>query len=128
MSKRKLSEFYKKADIYLLIAVLALSVLGFAVLRKSASASSEILVTVDGKDYGRYPLNKDGTYTISTDYGYNTIEVRGGQVWISDANCSGQDCMHFGKASREGQVILCLPHKLSVRITGVKGGTDAISY
>ena len=127
MAENKPLQFIKKADIVLLVIILALSVLGFVVLRKTSSASSVVEITVAGEKYASYPLNKDGTYKVSTSYGYNTIEIKAGQVWVSEADCPNKDCMHFGKMDKEGQIILCLPHKLAVRILG-GGGTDAVSY
>ena len=129
MNETRYSNFFKKADAILLAVILALSVLGFVLLRKSASADSVVEVTVAGSPFATYPLFKDGEYRIESDYGYNTIVVEGGQVWVKEADCPNKDCMHFGKMNKEGQVILCLPHKLAVRIIGSgEGGSDAISY
>lgn len=122
-----MSKYFKKADLILLIIILALSVLGFIALRKSSSSSSMIEISVAGETIKTVSLAKDDKYDISTDYGYNIICVKSGQVWVEDANCPNKDCMGFGKISKEGQVILCLPHKLAVKITG-NGGSDAISY
>lgn len=123
-----MSKYFKKADVILLIAILALSVLGFFVLRKSSSSNSKIEITVSGEIVKTVPLSADGRYEIKTDYGYNNICVESGQVWVEDADCPNKDCMRFGKVSSEGQIILCLPHKLAVRIVGGEGGSDAISY
>lgn len=129
MNETRYSNFFKKADAILLAVILALSVLGFVVLRKTASADSVVEVTVAGSHYASYPLFKDGEYKIAADYGYNTIVIESGQVWVKEADCPNKDCMHFGKMNKEGQVILCLPHKLAVRIIGLgEGGSDAISY
>ena len=73
------------------------------------------------------PLYKDGEYEIRNDYGYNIICIENGQVWVKDADCPGGDCMNFGKISKDGQIILCLPHRLAVTIKG-KEGSDAVSY
>ena len=121
-------QFFKKADLILLVAILALSILGYIFLRKTATPDAQIEITVAGQEYASYPLNKDATYNIKTNYGYNIIVVNNGQVWVSEADCPNKDCMHFGKMTKEGQVILCLPHKLAVRIIGGKAEGDAISY
>ena len=123
-----MSKYFKKADVILLVIILALSVLGFVVLRKNSSSSSKIEITVAGEIVKSVPLSANGTYNIESDYGYNIICVESGQVWVEDANCPNKDCERFGKISSEGQIILCLPHKLAVRIVGGEGGSDAISY
>ena len=123
-----MSKYFKKADVILLVIILALSVLGFVVLRKNSSSSSKIEITVAGEIVKSVPLSASGTYNIESDYGYNIICVESGQVWVEDADCPNKDCEHFGKISSEGQIILCLPHKVAVRIVGGEGGSDAISY
>ncbi len=123
-----MQKYFRKADIILLIIILALSVLGFVVLRKNSSSSSIIEISVSGKTVKSIPLSSDGEYEIKTDYGYNIICVKSGQAWVEDSDCPNKDCQRFGKIDSEGQIILCLPHKLSVRIIGEKGGSDAISY
>ena len=123
-----MSKYFKKADVILLVIILALSVLGFVLLRKNSSDSSKVEITVSGQTVKSVPLSANGTYPIESDYGYNIICVESGQVWVEDADCPNKDCMRFGKVSSEGQVILCLPHKLAVRIVGSEGGSDAISY
>ena len=122
-----MSKYIKKADLILLAAILALSVLGFVVLRKNVSGSSVVQISVDGSVVKTLPLNKDASYKVG-DSGYNVVNIENGSVWISDANCPNKDCMNFGKISKEGQVILCLPHKLAVLITGGEAQSDAISY
>ena len=123
-----MSKYFKKADVILLVIILALSVLGFVLLRKNSSDSSKVEITVSGQTVKSVPLSANGTYPIESDYGYNIICVESGQVWVEDTDCPNKDCMRFGKVSSEGQVILCLPHKLAVRIVGGEGGSDAISY
>ena len=122
-------KYFKKADLILLAIILVLSILGFILLRKTANANSKVEVSVGGQIVKTISLNQDGEYRIESDYGYNIILVSGGQVCVKDTDCPNKDCMDFGSISREGEVILCLPHKLAVRIVGGKGdGADAISY
>ena len=123
-----MSKYFKKADLILLVIILALSAAGFVFLRHSSDAQSKVEVTIDGQRYGIYALNQDSRQVVSSNYGYNTIIIQDGQVWVEDADCANKDCMRFGKISKEGQIILCLPHKLAVRIVGGEVGIDAISY
>ena len=90
-------------------------------------AGTSAVVTADGQIYGTYSLSSDRTVEINTEYGRNVLTIENGSAYMSEADCSGKDCMSFGKINRPGQVILCLPHKVSVTISG-EGGTDAISF
>jgi len=123
-----MSKYFKKADIILLVVILALSIAGFIMLRSSSNDDSIIEVSIAGEVTETHPLNVDAKYDIASEYGYNTILVENGQVKVIDADCANKDCMNFGAISQEGQIILCLPHKLSVRIVGGGGDLDAVSY
>ena len=86
-------------------------------------------VTVDGTVWGTYALNEEQTVQIDTAYGSNTLRIEGGRTWMEAADCPNRDCVEKGAISKTGQIILCLPHKLSVTVTdGEGGGPDAISY
>lgn len=86
----------------------------------SNSASDDRMVVVtDGEEHTqRIPLTQDGTYTISTSLGENTIEIKDMQVSMINADCPGHDCIEQGAISKEGEIIVCLPHQLIVNIEG----------
>ena len=52
---------------------------------------------------------------------YNEVVVMNGEVRIEEANCHDQLCVKSGAIRSSGQTIVCLPHKLVVRITGAGG-------
>lgn len=111
------------------IALLLLGLGSFLLLQSSQKSGDTVVVTVDGTVYGTYPLSEDRTLTVDTGRGTNTLRIEGGRVWISEADCPNHDCVEKGAISSTGQIILCLPHKLSVTITSREGGgPDAISY
>lgn len=59
--------------------------------------------------------------------GYNVLEVDGTRVRIREANCPDLLCVSTGWIDRPGQTIVCLPHRLVVRIEGAEGGLDGVS-
>lgn len=62
---------------------------------------------------------------IETEFGYNYICYGQGSIWIEQSDCENQTCVNFGKADRAGQVIICAPHKLAVKIVSEKPTADA---
>lgn len=59
--------------------------------------------------------------------GSNTIRVERGCIAFIDADCPDKVCVNQGYIDNGAVPIVCLPHKLSVIITGETGETDAIS-
>ncbi|MBR5641370.1 MAG: NusG domain II-containing protein [Firmicutes bacterium] len=110
----------------------ALLVLGFATLaflRSSQKDGAFARVTVDGEVYGTYSLAEDRTVDVVTSYGHNVLCIEGGKVWVSEADCPNHDCVEKGAIAKTGQIILCLPHKLSVTVVNEgEEAPDAISY
>jgi hypothetical protein len=57
----------------------------------------------------------------------NTVEVRNGEIGIIHADCHNQICVKTGFIS--GKVpIICLPHRLEIRIEDNKNNLDAVVY
>ena len=46
-------------------------------------------------------------------------------VMVSKADCPSQVCVHTGRIFRTGQVILCLPSRIVIRLEGVRIDPDA---
>lgn len=83
---------------------------------ESVDARSAVIHDANGKEYVM-PLSKDAVLEVSTDAGRNTIQVKNGEVQVSDADCPNHDCVNRGAISKAGQQIVCLPHKLTVDIS-----------
>ena len=111
-----------KRDLILIgILLLAASALFFLFTEKQAGEEgAAAVVTVDGTEIARYPLNRNGTFVLNG--GSNTLIVEDGEAWISEANCPDKLCMGFGKISKNGEIIVCLPNRL---IVVIEGGEEA---
>lgn len=117
----------KKGDLYLiagcLLAALILCGLWLA-LRKDGGT---VIVEQDGRETARYALSEDRTVRIEGQGGYNLLVIRDGEVWLSEADCPNLLCVKTGKIRYAGQSIVCLPHKLAVRIAGGASPLDAVT-
>ena len=117
-----------KRDLILIgILLLAASALFFLFKEKQAEEEgASAVVTVDGTEIARYPLNRDGTFVLNG--GSNTLVIENEEAWISEANCPDKLCMGFGKISKNGEIIVCLPNRLIVVIEdGEAAEVDAVA-
>ena len=127
------NKFFKKADIVPAVIILVIGLGGLLFLRAPSSENSLVEIRINGKLFDTVNLAEDAEFQVSTSRGHNTIQIKDGQVWVNDADCPGKDCMHMGKIDKEGEILLCLPHKLSIRIIGgsrkdAGSSLDGISY
>ncbi len=84
------------------------------------------VAAADGKEIMRIPLDKDGNYELS-DLKYPVvITIKDGKAAVTESGCPEQVCVSRGYISREGEIIICLPNKLTVTIEGKEGAYDVI--
>ena len=100
----------------LLVAALALFFVMRSLQARDTGTGAQAVVTVEGREIGRYPLKKNGTFTLNG--GTNILVVENGEAWVSEANCPDKVCMGMGKISRNGEFIACLPNRLLVVVEG----------
>ena len=64
--------------------------------------------------------------TIDLD-GHNVIVLSGKTAVMQSADCPDQVCVRTGRLTRAGQVAVCLPHRVILKLTGTStNGIDAI--
>ncbi len=82
-------------------------------------AWADRVAVTDGE--GAFQVTFDG---FDGGEGFNTLVIaRSGEAYMQDANCSRRkDCTHFVHITHGNQMIVCVPHRLTV--TGV-GPSDA---
>ena len=99
----------KKKDIIIIAAVLAAALALFGVSQIAGGReASTVVVTVEGREVLRRPLAMSD----------NVIAVENGAVYMKEANCRDGLCIHQGKMKNAAKTIVCLPHKLVVRLEG----------
>ena len=88
-----------------------------------------VVVTLDGEEKGSYSLRKEARIPMISENGYNLLIIGEGKAWIEEADCPDGLCRRQKAISREGESLICLPHRLAVTVTGALGGeTDAVAY
>ena len=96
--------------------------------QKETGAMVTVTVTVDGKVYGNYDLEKEQTIDIKAgDKTTNILKISDGKAKMLTADCPDQLCVHQQAISKESQTIVCLPNKVVAEVTGnTKKDYDAV--
>lgn len=118
---------FKKKD-FLLIGILLVLALGLFLFRyfsaRDTHSLNRVRVTVDGRFYGEYPLDKPQDISIlQQDGSENILRITGNSFYMLRANCHNQLCIGQGEVTGEnyplrslGTHILCLPNRVDAEL------------
>ena len=95
-----------------IILLLILAIAGLCV------TGDTVTITVDGRTYRTLPLSVDTTLDIpGADGGTNHLEIKNGHASITEADCPDKLCVHQTSIRHNGESLVCLPHKVIVKVT-----------
>ena len=121
--KRKL-----KNDVILIGTLLVVLVLVGLALWLLRGEGDVVVVEADGKTYGTYALNIDRTVEIRTGEGgkeLNLLVIRDGKAHVETATCPDGICAAHRPIFRQGESIICLPHKVVITVIKAEIPDDA---
>ena len=122
---RGFSLVMKKQDLYLLAAVAAAAAIIWILMRVFSGEASRVVVSVDGEVVGEYPLNSERQVDITgVQGGSNKLVIKDGRADIVEADCPDKLCVHEAPISKEGEALVCLPHRVVVTVRG----EEEVSY
>ena len=85
------------------------------------------VVTENGAETARYSLSEDRTVRLETGGGYNVLTISNRRAAVTEADCGDRTCVGSGWIGRRGEAVICLPHRLVVRVEGGPApATDAV--
>lgn len=122
----------KKAKYKILTAVcILIFVLGvagclFVVL---SPARNTVNIVRDGEVLYSFDLTKteDTTFDIYYKDSKNTIEIKGGKIRISAAECPDRICVKSGWLSSSAMPVVCLPNHLVIEFANNNSEVDAVA-
>ena len=107
----------KKYDIIAIICVAVIVIISYITVNLLRNDEADtVVIYVDGKIEKKLDLNKNQEYKVNVDNGYNIIRIKDKKAKIKESDCSNQTCVNMGTISKDGQTLICLPHKVEVTI------------
>ena len=115
-------KLFKRQDMILIAVILAAAVLLFLGTKIMHKSPAEVIeISVDGKVIETLDLAKDQELTIDgVSGGTNHLIIKDGEAWVSEATCPDKICVHQGKIHLDGEIIVCLPNKMTAQIKSTK--------
>lgn len=119
-----------RGDKVLLAAVVGVALLGLLVVHglRPAAGNRHVVIQVNGQVYKKLPLSGIETQiTVTVPGGYNIVEISGGRVRVRDADCPDKLCVATGRIAAPPQQIVCLPHRVVVKVVTEAADVDDIT-
>ncbi len=115
----------------LLFAVLLMASLAMTawIMRRKASGTTACIYS-DGVLIRTVDLNsvtESFEFSVISERGENRIRVEPGRICVADADCRDQICVKEGWLSESASPIVCLPHRLVIRLEDGSADVDAVS-
>lgn len=117
-----------KRDLVIITGFLVFAVVLFLVSAfVNRIPGDRVIVEVDGKEAVCFPLSENTEYVIKGVHFTNTLVIRDGEAYISEAECPDKICVRHGNISKSGESIVCLPNRVVVKIAGEAAEADAVA-
>ena len=109
-----------------LLGAVATMTAGFTTARGVRPSYAELQAA--GRAVATLDLARDGVSEAAGPLGMTRIEVRGGRVRVLSSPCPRQACRHGGWIGAAGEMLVCLPNEVVIRIPGPRAGAiDAVA-
>lgn len=116
MSRRPIA----RGDIMLIVAGIVVAALLWAAfeLVRDSGPGRVVVVNVVGVDVERIALagGERSSRTVRGQIGRSTFEIVNGRVRMVSSDCPDKTCIKMGWASQPGQVIVCLPNRVVLKV------------
>ncbi len=109
-----------KNDLMLTAATVIAAAVVFFIIGLNSSEGDRVEIKQNGKLCATYPLSENRTVKLEYNGGYNLLVIEDGEAYIKEASCPDKLCVNQGRASKNGESLVCLPNKTTVTVISDK--------
>ena len=107
----------RRLDIIILIVLIVIAIGSWIAVTVLFDVNGDYVeVIVDNHVQKVISLNDDGEYQVDDGEYSNIITIKNREVYMKSSDGPDQICVKQGKIKKQGESIICLPHKLVIRI------------
>jgi hypothetical protein len=107
----------RRWDALLLAGLLVAGAILYIIINYANESGAWVDVVVDGKPAASYKLDVDREVRLNFN-GHNLLVIKDGTASVTDADCPDKLCVKQRSISKNGETIICLPHRVVVKIRG----------
>ena len=128
MSNLWIRRYLTPGDKVLIGSLILLSLVSYPLVRNMAQEGNSVQIEADGKMYKVVSLDASQTLAVPGPLGNTLVVIHAGKVHVSESPCTAKICVKTGEISHTGQIIVCIPNKVIIRVTGEEDAAyDAVT-
>ncbi len=110
----------KIGDILIVIVIVLVAVLLLVLPRQQTADSLVAVIIADDVEVGRIDLSHTEEPIVFdlSEHGV-VITAQDGRIWFTSSTCADQTCVNTGRLERAGDIAVCLPNRVLVKIEGI---------
>ncbi|MFO7889200.1 MAG: NusG domain II-containing protein [bacterium] len=125
--KIEIFKILKPGDYVVSLLIIFFIVIYYSMILITPS-QNKIVEIIDCKNnLYRYSANDNYKLDIPGPYGVTEIQIKKGNVWVQKASCPHKTCKHMGTINQRGEMIICIPNRILIRIAGNNSELDGVS-
>lgn len=111
----------KIGDIIIVLAIAVVVVLLLVLPNQQTSGTLTAVIIVDDEEYERIDLNNVTEPLVIELHELGVvITAKDGHISFTSSSCADQTCVNTGQLTHAGDIAVCLPNRVIVKIEGVK--------
>lgn len=116
----------RRMDILLLVIIIIIAIVIFIFYKINLKEGNTVVVIYNDNIIYTHSLSEDTEKIITTELGMNELKIKDGKVSVIEANCPDKLCIYQKSIDKVGENIVCLPHKLIVKITNANNSESEV--
>ena len=116
--KSSILKIITSGDKILVVLIFAFGIVSLAALKHLRQPGDAVIIEVKGQVVQRLDLNTSQEITVNGAIGKTTVKIEGGAAQVIHSDCPEKICVKTGKITHAGEIIVCIPNKVVVKIIG----------
>ena len=108
---------FKKTEVGIVILCLLFGVIWLTTAKATSVSGDVVIIELKGTEKQSYTLDKNQIITVEGKKGtYNKIKIEDGSVYMQEADCENQICVHHHAICNTNESIVCIPNEVVVTV------------
>lgn len=118
MKLKSIYQLLTNGDKILIVLILLFSVVSLYAVSQLKTIGEFVIIEANGIEEYRLPLTTAKQITVNGPIGKTIIEIDHHMARVIYSDCPAKICVKTGTIHRAGEMIVCAPNKVVVRIVG----------